>query len=157
MTNTIEIKDEGIRKMRKRYFLLLLMTFAMLYLCGCTLKTKDGNEKIKDIEFTVLGEDNIPEELKRIVEEKKEKEFKMTYQDNDFLYICIGYGRQETGGYSITVNDLYLTGNSIYVDTNLIGPEPENRELYNAQEKDSASYPYVILKIEYMDKSVVFD
>lgn len=65
--------------------------------------------------------------------------------------------RQETGGYSITVNDLYLTGNSIYVDTNLIGPGPENREVYRVQEKDSASYPYVILKIEYMDKSVVFD
>lgn len=143
--------------MGKRYILLLLTAFAMLCLCACTVKTKEGNEKIKDIEFTVLGEDNIPEELKRIVEEKKEKEFKMTYQDNDFLYICIGYGKQETGGYSITVNDLYLTGNSIYVDTNLIGPEPENRELYRAQEKDSASYPYVVLKIEYMDKSVVFD
>ena len=50
-----------------------------------------------------------------------------------------------------------MTGNSIYVDTNLIGPDPENRELYKAQEKDSASYPYVILKIEYLDKSVVFD
>lgn len=118
---------------------------------------KGRNEKIKDIEFTVLGEDNIPGELKEIMEQKKEKEFKMTYQDGDFLYICVGYGRQETGGYSITVNDLYLTGNSIYIDTNLIGPEPENRELYGAQERDGASYPYVVLKIEYMDKSVVFD
>lgn len=144
--------------MRKIHILFFFAAIiSMLFLCGCTVKTKDGNEKIKDIEFTVLGEDNIPEELKQIVEEKKEKEFKMTYQDNGFLYICVGYGRQETGGYSITVNDLYLTGNSIYVDTNLIGPGPENREVYRVQEKDSASYPYVILKIEYMDKSVVFD
>ncbi len=136
---------------------LFAAVVAVFCLCGCTVETKDGNEKIRDIEFTVLGEDNIPEELKQIVEEKKEKEFKMTYQDNGFLYICVGYGRQETGGYSITVNDLYLTRNSIYVDTNLIGPEPGNKDLYHAQEKDSASYPYVILKIEYMDKSVVFD
>lgn len=143
--------------MKKQHIIFFLIAFVMLCLCGCTIKTENGNEKIRDIEFTVLGEDNIPEELKQIVEEKKEKGFKMTYQDNDFLYICVGYGRQETGGYSITVNDLYLTGNSIVVDTNLIGPEPEKRELYNAQEKDSASYPYVILKIEYMDKSVVFD
>ena len=64
---------------------------------GCTVTTKEGNEKIKDIEFTVLGEENIPEELKQIIEEKKEKEFKITYQDSDFLYICVGYGRQETG------------------------------------------------------------
>ena len=144
--------------MRKSY-LLFLLTAAVTMLClsGCTVKTKEGNEKIKDIEFTVLGEDNVPEELKQIVEEKKENEFKITYQDNDFLYICVGYGKQDTGGYSITVNDVYLTSNAIYVDTNLIGPDPENRELYNSQEKDSASYPYVILKIQYLDKSVVFD
>ncbi|EOS28601.1 MAG: protease complex subunit PrcB family protein [Kineothrix sp.] len=143
--------------MEKRHILFLFAAVILCCLCGCAVKTKDGNEKIKDIEFTVLGEDNIPGELKEIMEQKKEKEFKMTYQDGDFLYICVGYGRQETGGYSITVNDLYLTGNSIYVDTNLIGPEPENRELYGAQERDGASYPYVVLKIEYMDKSVVFD
>ena len=143
--------------MEKRHILFLFAAVILCCLCGCAAKTKDGNEKIKDIEFTVLGEDNIPGELKEIMEQKKEKEFKMTYQDGDFLYICVGYGRQETGGYSITVNDLYLTGNSIYVDTNLIGPEPENRELYGAQERDGASYPYVVLKIEYMDKSVVFD
>lgn len=129
----------------------------MLCLSGCAGGTKDANEKIKDIEFTVLGEENLPEELKQIIEEKKEKEFKITYQDNDFLYICIGYGKQETGGYSITVNNLYLTENSIYVDTNLIGPEAENRELYKAQNKESASYPYVVIKTEYIDKSVVFD
>ena len=108
--------------MEKRHILFLFAAVILCCLCGCAVKTKDGNEKIKDIEFTVLGEDNIPGELKEIMEQKKEKEFKMTYQDGDFLYICVGYGRQETGGYSITVNDLYLTGNSIYIDTNLIGP-----------------------------------
>ena len=65
--------------MRKIHILFFFAAIiSMLFLCGCTVKTKDGNEKIKDIEFTVLGEDNIPEELKQIVEEKKEKEFKMT-------------------------------------------------------------------------------
>lgn len=73
------------------------------------------------------------------------------------MYICVGYGKQETGGYSITVNDLYLTANAIYVDTNLIGPEPENRELYHAQETEGASYPYIVVKMQYLDKAVVFD
>lgn len=114
--------------MGKRHILLAFAAAALVCLCGCTVITKDGNEKVRDIDFTVLAEDNIPDELKQVIEEKKEKEFKLTYQDNGFLYICVGYGRQETGGYSITVNDLYLTGNSIYVDTNLIGPDPENRD-----------------------------
>lgn len=146
--------------MRKKGFLLLTLLTALLLLMGmsaCKGKTKDGNEKIKDIEFTVLGEENYPEELKQIIDGKKEKEFKMTYEDSGFLYICVGYGRQETGGYSITVNDLYLTGNSVYVDTNLIGPEAENRKLYQSQEKTSVSYPYIVIKIEYFDKSIVFD
>lgn len=142
-----------------RGYVLLWMAMAVFIFClaGCGEETKDGNEKIRDLEFTVLGEENIPEELKQVIEEKKEKEFKLTYQDGDFLYICVGYGRQETGGYSITVNELYLTANAIYVDTNLIGPEPENRELYHGQEKDGASYPYVVVKLEYLDKAVVFD
>lgn len=144
--------------MKKAIVLFLSVSMIMqLCLTGCGVRAKSGNEKIKDLEFTVLGEDNIPEELKQIIEEKKENEFKITYQDSDFLYICVGYGKQNTGGYSITVGDLYLTSNSIYVDTNLIGPEPANRELYGAQGKESASYPYVVLKIEYLDKSVVFD
>lgn len=144
--------------MKKCHILFLLLAFMMtIGLSGCTVTTEEGNAKIKDIEFTVLGEENIPEELKQIIEEKKEKEFKITYQDSDFLYICVGYGRQETGGYSITVNDLYLTANAIYIDTNLIGPEPENREVYQAQEKDGASYPYVVVKMEYLDEAVVFD
>ncbi len=144
--------------MEKRRILFgMILAAVIACLTGCSGKTKDGNEKIKDIEFTVLGEENVPEELKQIIEEKKEKEFKVTYQDGDFLYICIGYGKQETGGYSITVNEMYLTANAIYVDTNLIGPDPENRELYHAQEKDGASYPYVVLKMQYLDKSVVFD
>lgn len=144
--------------MNKMYFLFTIAVAVMITgLSGCAGKAKEENRKIKDIEFTVLAEDNLPEELKQIIEEKKEKEFKITYQDNDYLYICVGYGKQDSGGYSITVNDLYLTNNAIYVDTNLIGPEAENKELYKTQGKDSASYSYIVLKIEYLDKSVVFD
>lgn len=144
--------------MKRHYILFLFVWFTMLFaITGCGIKEKKGNERIKDLEFTVLGDENIPEELKQIIEEKKEKEFKITYQDNDFLYICVGYGKQNTGGYSITVSDLYLTANSVYVDTNLIGPEPDTKELYGGQEKESSSYPYIVLKTEYLEKSVVFD
>lgn len=144
--------------MKKCYIVGVIAAIVMVAsLCGCGGGTKDMNRKIKDIEFTVIGEDKLPEELKMIIDEKKEKEFKITYQDNDFLYIRVGYGKQDTGGYSIVVKDLYLTGNSVYVDTNLIGPEAENRELYQAQESESASYPYIVIKTEYFDKSVVFD
>ena len=131
----------------------MLGTAAILLLAGCA-KEKDPMEKIKDLEFTVLAEDNIPEELKTIIDEKKENAFKVTYQDNGFLYICIGYGEQVSGGYSITVNALYLTENAIYADTTLLGPDPADAA---STKKNAPSYPYIVIKTEFVDKPVVFN
>ena len=130
-----------------------MLLCAALLLTGCRNET-NPMEKIKDLEFTVLAEDNIPEELKSVIEEKKTNAFKVTYQDNGFLYICVGYGEQVSGGYSITVNQLYLTENAIYADTTLLGPDPaQGAEV----KKSSPSYPYVVIKTEFVDKPVVFN
>ena len=108
-------------------------------------------EKIKDLEFSVISEDKLPEELLSMIEEKKESPFKLTFQDQGFLYICVGYGQQETAGYSITVNALYETSNAVYIDTNLLGPGAEEKG------KKAPSYPYIVVKTENVEKSVVFD
>jgi hypothetical protein len=86
-----------------------------------------------------------------VIEEKKELPFKFTYQDGGYLYICIGYGKQESGGYSISMDDLYLTENAIYVRTTLIGPSAD------VVSEGVQSYPYIVIKTEYLDYSVVFD
>jgi len=49
------------------------------------------------------------------------------------------------------VNALYETANAIYVDTNLIGQAPEEKS------NQVESYPYVVIKTEFVDKPVVFD
>ena len=128
-------------------FLICLMCMAV-FACG---KKQDTMEKIKDLDCTVIPEDNIPEELFSMIEQKKTDSFKLTFEDKGFLYICVGYGVQQTGGYSIAVNDLYETSNAIYVDTNLIGPSPEEKSNL------VASYPYIVIKTEFIDKPVVFD
>lgn len=119
----------------------------MLTACSFGQKKTD---KLRDLDFTVVSDDRLSEELKAILEDKKQNEFKITYTDDTYLYICIGYGEQQTGGYSISVRELYLTENAIYVDTDLMGP--------SAGEviKESPSYPYIVIKIEYLDKTVVF-
>lgn len=129
-----------------------LAAAAVCLLTGCA-KEKDPMEKIKDLEFTVLAEENIPDELKSVIEEKKGNTFKVTYQDNGFLYICVGYGEQVSGGYSIVVNALYLTDNAIYADTTLLGPDPSDTGV----KKNSPSYPYIVIKTEFVDKPVVFN
>ena len=119
--------------------LLVILLCAGVIACG---RSQDPMEKIKDLEFTVIPEDKLPEELLSAIEEKKGSSFKMTFEDQGFLYICVGYGEQETAGYSITVNDLYETGNAIYIDTNLIGPGPEEKG------KNTPTYPYIVVKTE---------
>lgn len=119
------MRNCGIKYARCIIGMLGLLMISLL--AGCSEK-KDPMEKIKDLEFTVLADENIPEELKVVIEEKKESPFKVTYQDNGFLYICIGYGEQVSGGYSIVVNALYLTENAIYADTTPLGPTPPTRQ-----------------------------
>lgn len=136
-----------------RWILLVILIITGAFgMMGCTGEKKDSLEKVKDLEFTVITEENVPEELLTIVEEKKEGGFKLTFQDNGFLYICRGYGKQETGGFCIKVDALYETENAIYLDTTLEGPVPGEEE-----KRKSPSYPYVIIKTELVDKPVVFE
>lgn len=139
-------RDEYQRRMIS-VCLVCLLCF-LVFACG---KKQDPMEKIKDLEYTVIAEDNIPKELLAKIEEKKENAFRLTFEDQGFLYICMGYGTQQTGGYSIAVNALYETANVVYIDTNLIGPSPEEKK------NQVKSYPYVVVKMEFLDKPVVFE
>ncbi len=140
----------GLYECQKRILSVCLVCLMCMGVFACG-KKQDTMEKVKDLECTVIAEDNLPEELFNKIEQKKADAFKMTFEDKGFLYICVGYGTQETGGYSIAVNDLYETANAIYVDTNLIGPTPEEKS------KTVPSYPYIVIKTEFVDKPVVFD
>lgn len=128
-----------------------MFLFACTFLLGgCTLLSEE-KIKLRDLEFTVLGEEKIPEQLAAIIEEKKKEPFQITYTDNANLYICIGYGEQETGGYSIAVNELYLTDTNIVVNTSLLGPEVPS------QENKTPSSPYIVIKTEYLEQTVTFE
>lgn len=135
---------------QKRFVSVCLVCLMCMGVYACGQK-HDTMAKIKDLECAVMAEENIPEELLAKIEEKKEDAFKMTFEDQGFLYICVGYGTQSTGGYSIAVNELYETANAVYIDTNLIGPKPEEKS------NPVASYPYIVVKTEFVDKPVVFD
>jgi len=128
---------------------VLLVGSILIFLSGCTLQANE-QEKQANLEYTIVEEKEIPEKLAEILEEKKKEEFKLTFEEEGTLYLCIGYGEQRTGGYSIAVQDVYLSENAIYFDTSLIGP---GKEEMAAQ---SPSFPYLVIKTEAMDKPVVF-
>jgi len=137
---------------RKLYFgmCLALLPVFLLFASGCN-QLRQEQIKLRDLEFTVLSEEVIPEELKSLIGEKQQEPFKFTYSDQDNLYICVGYGEQISGGYSIAVNELYLTDSAIYVSTELLGPDISEKK--NA----SPSYPYVVIKTEYLEQTVIFE
>lgn len=117
---------------------------------GCGIEEPD-TAKVKDLEYTIEGEEDLPEELRTSIEGKKAADCKMVYEDNEYLYIMRGYGEQETGGYSIQVKNLYLTSNAVIFSTDLIGPS--KGDTINT----SPSYPYIVLKTELLDKNVIFE
>lgn len=84
-----------------------------------------------------------------MIEEKKGEAFNLTYEDNA-LYIAVGYGGKDTGGYSIEVEDLYLGKTSVCFRTKLIGPEKSEKV------QEGISYPYIVVKTEYREEKVKF-
>lgn len=134
--------------MKKSLFVVFAVVL-MINLAGCGIEETDGT-KIKDLEYTVVSEKEIPEELMSTIEEKKAADFKSTYETEEYLYLIHGYGEKETGGYSIAVKELYLTSNAVFFQTELIGPGEVK------QASKSPSFPYIVVKTEYQDKNVVF-
>lgn len=131
--------------------ILILMPFLICILLSSCKNNDQDVKKIKDLEYTIVEDADVPVELKTIIDGKKEKPFKLSFSNTEYLYIVVGYGAQNTGGYSITVDELYLTDNSIYIDTNLIGPSKEDIVT------QAITYPYIVVKTEYLDKKIVFN
>jgi len=127
----------------------MLCVAMLLILTGCQMQT-NSSRKIRDLEYTIVEEGKLPEKLGQAVKEKKGEAFKLTFQDQGQLYICAGYGEQPTGGYSISVEELYLTDNAIYFDTTLIGPGQQE------QLTNTPSYPYIVAVTEDLELPVVF-
>nr|WP_077609955.1 protease complex subunit PrcB family protein [Clostridium sp. Marseille-P2415] len=131
------------------FFGLAMWVFVVRTLSGCTVNGDNG-DKVRDLEYTVVADADIPQELRQIIAEKQQSPFKLTYSDDKNLYIVVGYGQQASGGYSIAVNELYLTDNSIVLDTELIGPEKGENV------GTEPSYPFIVIKTEMSELPVVF-
>ena len=131
----------------KRLLLFFCVLGILLLFAGCT-KTEKELKKIKDLEFTVVEEADIPEELLTKIKEQKAAPFRITYTNAGYMYIAQGYGEQPCGGYSIAVKELFLAEDSIVFQSELIGPG-EN-DLVN----HAVTHPYIVVKVEDMGVDV---
>lgn len=137
-------------KGKKRLGMLFALMIFGSVLCGCSVEETNGT-KVSDLEYEIVEENLLPEELLSTIEEKKAADFKLTYESGEELYIIRGYGEQATGGYSIQVKECYLTSNAVLFDTELIGPRKGETT------SQSPSYPYIVIKIAGREENVIFE
>ena len=129
---------------------LFLLVVSVVYAINSCRVTIDM-EKIRDISYEVVEEEFIPAEIYEHIVEDMDEINRKSYICSDRLYIVVCYGAQPTKGYSIKVNQLYESSNAIIVETTLIGPSRQEKV------EDTISYPYIVLKVENLGKSVVFN
>jgi hypothetical protein len=135
--------------MKKKRVLFLLCVFWLAFWAGCGERAAKP-EKIKDLEYTVQKEGELPEELLAKIKEKQKEPFRMTYATEGYLYIAKGYGAQKTSGYSIRVTDLYEATEGVVFYTELLGPGKEEPVL------QVETYPYIVVKLKDLGLDVLF-
>lgn len=133
----------------RRIVAILTCFFLCLGLMGCRVIRKDDT-KLKDLEFVVMEKEDIPEEMKELIEERKKEPFQITYGDGTYLYIGQGYGKQDTGGYSVAVDSCYEAKDAICIHTTLLGPK-SGEEI-----SENPTCPYVVVRLAWNEKYVVF-
>lgn len=143
---------EKWKKWKKHAVLTVMTLLLVLGTLGCNATEEPAVEdKVRDIDFTVVGEDQQPDSLKDIIAEKYADPFQISYTLGEELYIAVGYGEQPSGGYSISVNAFYETEDTLVIDTTLIGPgKAENVT-------KTPTRPYIVVKTENIaDKMIEF-
>lgn len=136
--------------MKIKVLLISILILTIGVFTSCKVVKDDDRDKIRDLEYTVLAEESLPEVVKTKIEAEKENPFKFSYNDGEYLYIAIGYGEQPTGGYSVQVSKFYEAEEYIIIKTTLIGPSED--DIPNPQ----PSYPYIVIKTVNLDLPVCF-
>lgn len=125
-----------------------LFALCMGLFTGCS--RSEMPDKAEELDFTIVSGTDIPGDLKELIQDRRKDPFELTYTDGSYLYIVKGYGKQSSGGYSIVVNDFYLSQDCLVFDAELFGPKAEE------EVSKKASYPYIVIKTEYREDPVIF-
>lgn len=133
---------------RRMAWVLGVCLAVAVFLTGCELIRIEEGERTP-VEYAIVKQEELPDEAVEFIEQRKKKEFQMTYLVGDVLYLLKGYGEQMTGGYSIQVEEVSESENGVFCKTRLIGPSEGNQG-------SEPSYPCIVLKIKKTGKPVQF-
>ena len=118
--------------MKKRRWTVAAVAVMLLF-TGCSFGTLK-EQKTGEIEYEIVKKEEIPEKLKEEIAEAEKSEMWISYADTGnegrYLYIVRGYGRQET---------------------TLLGPQKKEKT------HKKKTYPYIVIKIPYTDKQIIYE
>lgn len=129
--------------------MFLFLVFLAVLFAGCGEKISRP-EKIKDVEYTVQEESQVPEELLAKMKEKQREPFQMTYETEGYVYIAKGFGTRKTSGYSVRVLELYEAAEGIVFMAELLGPAKDEPVL------QVETYPSIVIKLPNLKLDVLF-
>lgn len=121
-----------------------------LLLAGCTL-TEKKEITGEPLDFTVVPAEDVPDELKTILEANKESEMMISYRIGDYLYIIRGYREAGDRGLRIAVDQLHPCGGRHSFSSTLMGPDA------GEEIPKEPSCPYVVVKLPWLEQEVFFD
>lgn len=133
----------------RQWIIGLLAVLGACLLTGCSME-KGEHRKRSEPDYTIVAQEDIPQELMAQIDGAKEEEMKLTYADEGALYIVRGYGAQPAGS-SIQVLELYGTDDGIVFDTQLVGGGK------NTGDETTSANPYIVVKLLCDEQNVVFE
>ncbi len=134
--------------MGKVWISILLAFFLLGTGCGISRRSEEGREPA---EYTVLSQEALPPQVEEVIRQQKGEAFQMTYSSGGYLYLLRGYGPQKSGGFSVQVEEVSLSGTALYFKTRLLGPAGEE------EQKGEGSEPWLVVKTKDPGVPVVFE
>lgn len=121
----------------------------LIILAGCSvvLKTEEGRSSIK---YEMMDVRDIPEDMRKEIQNRKEEAFKITYRDMEYLYIAEGYGKKEDSEYCVEIAECAETEEAVYIEATLHGPGGKGIVC-------ETEYPFYVIRTEYTEKHVIFE
>ena len=136
---------------KKSFWVFLLLSVCILLTaCGKKEETFRSYENAQDFAYEIVTGSDVPHKVNEKIYKAKEKGFGFAYRDGETMYTIFGFGKQNTGGYSIQVLAVKETDAAVVIEAKLVAPEAE--EVIST----SPSYPYMILKMTNVEKDVQF-
>ena len=82
--------------MRKfvHYAVKIMILVVILIICGLIFWACSGEkkpEKTADVDYQIISDQEVPEEMQKLIEERKEKEFRLSFSDGNNMYLAPGH------------------------------------------------------------------